>query len=321
MLEIADRTTFKHVTLILLLLLLSLALTASIIYNQHHFTGSADSPYLSSRTRKDPPLVPGKQVPEQAALKPTHLCEAIARGETDGFRTWRVSAVLQQLGLLSSKPLILCPGAGTTATKGLFHSLCRLGILSVHWSKLCLPRTQRQAILSTKASVCQQQHETSLGPEPPARIMVNVTSSNRFPSEEAVNTTLKRLFAVANHSLVSAVLDTPFTEFFWDIFHMFPNSKVILTVRDVEEWAFKRVREHPQTHSILPISRPFGHVLLRDFTRHQRAYQLLLHHALIACLVPSDRLLVVDYFQQSEADIEQRLIKFLGLPNSTVPDM
>ena len=152
--------------------------------------------------------------------------------------------------------------------------------------------------------------------------MTDVTAAPKFPRSEVVNSILSRLFAVGNHSFVSAIMDSPVTEFFWDLYHMFPHAKVVLTVRDVDEWAFKRVKEHHGVHSIFPISQAFGRLLLQNFTLHQRAYQLLLHHTTIACMVPPERLLVVNYFKESEGDIESRLIQFLGLkPYEIAPPM
>ena len=238
-----------------------------------------------------------------------HLCETLFSGRSvmsEGFTLRSEQQRLQQLDLISrTKQLILCPGAGTTATRGLFESLCKLGVPSLHWKKLCLPLSKAKECHPEPLFINRKQKAKGKGKRPelnkkqlvqdsslqrlhndfddgsaghaelvnsadhlkrleaPASIMTDVTAAPKFPRSEVVNSILSRLFAVGNHSFVSAIMDSPVTEFFWDLYHMFPHAKVVLTVRDVDEWAFKRVKEHHGVHSIFPISQAFGRLLLQ----------------------------------------------------------
>lgn len=236
----------------------------------------------------------------------SHICDTIVGGDVDGFNLFGERKRLRDLGLQSRKPLLLCPAPGTTATRGLYFTLCKLGVASVHWKRACVAATARKHLCDEGSPLV----------EGPADIFADIVSAGAFPTEATVNSTLQRIFAFANHTHLSAMIDTPSAELFWDLYHMFPNAKVILTIRDVEQWALQRVAKHSRT--LMPSSQPFG-LQLTKFSPHQRAYQLLLHYATIACLVPSDRLLLLNYFSESEADIERRIVEFLGLLNASKP--
>eukprot|EP01104_Vermistella_antarctica_P020682 TRINITY_DN8965_c0_g1_i1.p1 TRINITY_DN8965_c0_g1~~TRINITY_DN8965_c0_g1_i1.p1 ORF type:complete len:324 (-),score=61.42 TRINITY_DN8965_c0_g1_i1:329-1300(-) len=262
----------------------------------------------------DQPLAVHDELPAAAALPQAsqHPCETYYSSKKEGFFMKSTPTKLKQMGLVSKKEFILCPGAGTTATRGLLDVLCTLGVPSLHFEAMChLNQSYAQGRHFPRTGLVAPKGGGYVPHESPANI--SSVLKDAVPSQEVVDDVLRRVFRVVDDSSVRAWMDTPTTELFWDLFNMFPKAKVILTVRDVDSWAKKRAKQHPRQHSFMPLLEPFGQLFLDTFTPQQRAFQLLLLHNTILCIVPRDRLLVVDFFNDSEDEIMKQVADFLKL--------
>jgi hypothetical protein len=140
---------------------------------------------------------------------------------------------------------------------------------------------------------------------------------------------------------VDAVCDLPAAVFYKELLAAYPESKVVLTVRDVNAW-YPSIRDHFARHAItnetrlkFRLARRFGvkHDAFREsdidsFRRHLRHYvygstvprEFLFkkryrdHNALVIATVPRERLLVMDI---TEGDGWEKLCPFIG---ANIPD-
>jgi len=140
---------------------------------------------------------------------------------------------------------------------------------------------------------------------------------------------------------VDAVCDLPAAVFYQELLAAYPESKAVLTVRDVNDW-YPSIRDHFRRHPItnetrlkFRLARRFGinHDAFREsdidrFRRHLRHYvygstvprEFLFkkryrdHNALVMATVPKDRLLVMNI---TAGDGWEKLCPFIG---ADIPD-
>ena len=139
---------------------------------------------------------------------------------------------------------------------------------------------------------------------------------------------------------VDAVCDLPAGVFYRELMTAYPESKVVLTVRDVNAW-YPSIREHFRRHPItnetqlkfrlarkLGIENAFRESDIDRFRRHLRHYvygstvprEFLFkkryqdHNALVVATVPKERLLVMDI---TAGDGWEKLCPFIG---ADIPD-
>lgn len=152
--------------------------------------------------------------------------------------------------------------------------------------------------------------------------------------------------SVANPSFrryddVDAVVDLPAALFYRELMQAYPESKVVLTVRDLDAW-WRSIKVHftatapiaEQDRILLRLLYKLGWRMRQrqfdDFRRHVRnlAYgsptpteflykkRFFEHNALVAASVPAERLLIMDI---GAGDGWQKLCGFLNLPVPSVP--
>lgn len=139
---------------------------------------------------------------------------------------------------------------------------------------------------------------------------------------------------------VDAIEDEPIPQLFPLIYRAHGDStKVVLTVRNATEWVERRDQwlsyGAKGVSDIAPLAAGFASsvanaTLMRDgASLHEMrshssaltAYSYMAMSALAICLVPRQNLLVLNVFEQSDAEMWQQLRKFLGAPETNSSDV
>jgi len=206
---------------------------------------------------------------------------------------------------VSRKPLIVGAGAGTTGTQAIAYAASLLGLRVIHFTEMWNPWGKRNLTFGDKSSrdpamVIGQYGLWSVEKEASAEDCLEKGREVGFSQFEAVD----------------AVFDSPFPEYAYDLFRSFPNSRVILTVRDPPEWLRHRLAHHPGSNA--HYLRPCG-VRLDSF--HPTIGEGLFRatNDWVACVSPSDRLLKIDLFRPyRERDMWDQLMRLVGVQNVTL---
>jgi hypothetical protein len=142
---------------------------------------------------------------------------------------------------------------------------------------------------------------------------------------------------------VDAVCDLPSAFFYRELADAYPNAKLILTARDVNDW-YPSIREHFRSHPIANEMRlkyrltkklgieswtfrepeidtfrrhlrrnVYGNTVPREFLYKKRFVE---HNERVKAAIPPNRLLVIDI---TAGEGWEKLCPFLGLPISTAP--
>jgi hypothetical protein len=139
---------------------------------------------------------------------------------------------------------------------------------------------------------------------------------------------------------VDAVVDLPASLFFKELADAYPEAKVVLTIRDVDDW-WRGVKRHFEVNYVAnerllrhrvaqAIGVPFRERPEDSFRRLLRQYaygstipteylykkRFIEHNHLVQTLIPPERLLVIDI---TKGDGWQKLCPFLGLDTMTSP--
>lgn len=139
---------------------------------------------------------------------------------------------------------------------------------------------------------------------------------------------------------VDAVIDLPASLFFKELADAYPEAKVVLTVREVDEW-WRGVKRHFEVNYVAnerllrhrvvqSIGVPYRERPEDSFRRVLRQYaygstvpseylykkRFIEHNLLVQTLIPAERLLVIDI---TKGDGWQQLCPFLGLDMMTSP--
>lgn len=105
--------------------------------------------------------------------------------------------------------------------------------------------------------------------------------------------------------------DLPVGTHFLDFFACRPNAKVLLTTRPAPGWAKARLRHLRDSEP--PLESPCG-LKMRDAPAAVGEALFSAHDDLVRCLVPKERLFVVDVFSQSTSGLSARIANFAGRP-------
>lgn len=122
----------------------------------------------------------------------------------------------------SNKAMIICAGEGSTGTRSLHAALAQLGYVSAHYDSVLVP-------------------------DPHIKFRANNAPNkltNSFSMHTAWITYMRNKeydhFDFRIFDEFDAIGDTPIPQYFPFLLDAYPNSKVILTVRNATEWAIKR---------------------------------------------------------------------------------
>eukprot|EP00928_Gymnodinium_smaydae_P097241 TRINITY_DN8761_c0_g2_i1.p1 TRINITY_DN8761_c0_g2~~TRINITY_DN8761_c0_g2_i1.p1 ORF type:complete len:376 (+),score=30.16 TRINITY_DN8761_c0_g2_i1:103-1128(+) len=200
--------------------------------------------------------------------------------------------------ITSHRGIVISVGSGTTGTRALANALRMLGLNIQHW----YDQGDNLEFISAV--------------------------------EEALKLPERQCFAKLNEAnyvqllkKVGALLDTPASEMFLDLWLVFPKAKFILTTRKSDDWAAKRLKEHPDSY--LPVERPcslprFNNKMVSNVTSNFGDFSLIdkqdmfdAHNELVRCTVPKDRLFEFDVFSNPPDNLMSKLSQFLDLPPPT----
>lgn len=183
------------------------------------------------------------------------------------------------------KGIILCAGFGTTGTRSLTSGLRLMNLTGEHWEE---------------GSYVNKLYG-KLGPW-----------SNLPEGDPNCKETLRNLFPSSFRYDKEFLADSPAGELFLDFLWTFPDSKVILTSRPPEEWARKRMMNHPGV--IAPLEEPCG-FRIEKFSVAENAAMFAAHNDLVRCVVPKERLFEINPWEDSQEkmrDLMKNLASFLG---------
>jgi len=202
------------------------------------------------------------------------------------------------------RPFIWGAGSGSTATGSLFAALLKLNFNAVH------AVSGAGVDLRLFERFMHTWHEYDEGS---CRRLVRSLNLSDMPEN------------------VDAVVDTPASELFIDIFLAYPKARFILTVRPAEEWAHARRHMYDWVTNGLvnippdlpvPIQEPCGDLTVADverFSEKDLATLFSLQNDLVRCAVPQERLFEIDVFTQNTAHVMSNLSRFLNVPDPGVP--
>jgi hypothetical protein len=199
----------------------------------------------------------------------------------------------------STKRMIFGAGAGTTGTRSVATAIQRIASLyDLGW---------------------KTQHWMYAPPENCNWTVSLHDAVSPFQSQEKCEKGLRSFDFSGLHDSVGAMFDTPVFELFIDFFLSFPNAVWILTTRPSHEWALKRKsggEENELLHamSLLPMEEPCGRGVVAQSSTESLSRMFDLTNDLIRCMVPSERLLEVNFFSNQTYTMGQ-LVSFLGFPS------
>jgi hypothetical protein len=105
--------------------------------------------------------------------------------------------------------------------------------------------------------------------------------------------------------------DLPVGTHFLDFLACRPNARVLLTTRPAPEWARARLRHSRDSEP--PMESPCG-LKMRDAPTAVGEALFSAHDDLVRCIVPKERLFVIDVFSQSTSGLSARIAHFAGRP-------
>jgi len=196
----------------------------------------------------------------------------------------------------SQHSLIIGAGYGTTATRAVRDFFGNAGLRVAHWkSMINMNSTEQQ------------------------RWRLTFHKLSKLKPSEYHNYDFTHL-----HEFVDVVMDTPIQPLLPFLYRQYPNSQVILTLRNATDWARHRHRDHAT--SPLPLAEFFAPAvalekhnetnLFSPFEMHPHGQNLAittlayeLHNTMVRCLVTESRLVEVDYFsgKMTQQQVKERL--------------
>lgn len=200
---------------------------------------------------------------------------------------------------VSSKPLIIVASPGGTGTTSINLALNEIGLHSKHGTSFIM----FTEVLAGAAHIkyCPDRDWT--------------------PKE--VKTCLNTVRTLNYASLLessTAVMDTPVSELFIDIFLAFPNAKVIYADRPTKDWVATRQRAGT---ALLPLQEPCGQMLTpkkpMNVTDEDAAGLFDLHAKFVRCIVPEDQLFTYNLWTDPKErldDLVAELAAFVGKPST-----
>jgi Sulfotransferase domain len=234
-----------------------------------------------------------------------------------------VSASLDQL---RSKPIVIGAGQGTTATHGfvrLFAESKGYNMTAVHWATCCANNGR------CCASLAVAKGETFCAPSCLGRSAEIGIITGKFlrgfkplrPSQvgvgpgdwiEATRATLEDVRLIEALASFDVLCDAPVAQYVYYLYKLFPRALIVYTDRAPLAWASRRVGGHPAT----PVSALFAHrhrdYAVSEFSQVLNAAMFVAMRHFVECLVPAERLLVVDFFEQTPRDAAAAIKAFVG---------
>src|SRR3989338_3922617 len=192
----------------------------------------------------------------------------------------------EELGPVSSRPLLIHASAGSTATRSLAKELALFGVTTLHWRQ-CYGPSCGECIASGALQLWSSLEA----------LLPKITSSQ-----------LMSFFADNEAKLrcADALSDSPVARLAPALLRMFPNSLVLFTDRSAEEWVAAR-KDHSANlaRHLNLVDFPYfgpcsedaeGALVLAAHSDGDLALLYDAHRSLMFCSVSPDRLLVVRYF-------------------------
>lgn len=215
-------------------------------------------------------------------------CVGLYADKLDAVRPGLGKAIRSHPGTVrktSRRRLVIGAGSGSTGTSSLTTALTQLGLTVAHDHQTPIPKNEycpfwghMRYTLFTEASKC-------------------IPYLREFDFTDVPKG-------------IDAVVDTPYTELFVDLFLAFPRARFILTDRPKEEWAKKRMRFAGGITS-MPVQEPCGMTVERDQPLDQFAELFTINNDFVRCVVPRGRLFELDVFQNRTPDLLMGLARFL----------
>jgi hypothetical protein len=309
--------------LCLLLLLLLLAVDANGANDQLH-SSDADDMQLNAVHRANSAVHERRCFADYARhLRATHDSR-LAAIAFDLLPT--LLNVSSSLDRLRSKPIVIGVGQGTTATHGFVRLLAEskhYNMTLQHWDSCCAsdgrccPFSAIVKGVEVCAPSCLARHDElgvvsrelfggfkALRPDQAAVEPADWIEATRAPLED-----VRLIEALAAFDVLS---DAPVPQYVYYLYKLFPRALIVYTDRAPLRWASRRIERHPNT----PVSALFAHrhpdYVVSEFTEALNAAMFVAMRHFVKCLVPAERLLAVDFFEQTPRDIATALKAFVG---------
>jgi Sulfotransferase domain len=231
--------------------------------------------------------------------------------------------------LLSRKSMLIDASPGSTGTHGLASYLSSLDTWNMsvlHWAECFSPeRSSSSLSLSFMSKRCTYNAVDECGRRCRLgfserrynlrEMLVQLPpKSNVEPRRwvESAREMLERGDTLRALASFDALTDAPFNHYFYFVYRLFPRAYVMLTDRDAAEWAAKRARGHGAVPTELPFAHRHRDYGVAQFDKRVNARLFNAHMRFVECLVPRDRLLRINLFEQRPRDIADTLHSFVG---------
>jgi len=267
------------------------------------------------RHKSFPTRIPAQHVPKSGFfdLGGAHCSVGCSRTYIDRAKQLDEAAGSQLTRLLCSpfnystspKPLIIGAGAGTTGTQTVAYAVSLLGLKVIHFREMWNPWGRRNLTFGDKSD---------------ADPGIGMQFYRLWGVEEDVNATSclekGRRLEFKRFEDVDAVFDSPFPAYTYDLIRAYPNSRIILTVRDPSTWVVKRRTHHPN---------PDAHYLrscgakLANLSESAGAELFRATNDWVQCVSRVDRIVKINVFRPyRDQDLWDKLMHLTGVQNSTL---
>lgn len=188
----------------------------------------------------------------------------------------------------SDQAIVLGAGMGTTATRSLEVALRILGLSGDHWGK-------EQWRLAWELGYANSEF--------------NMSRCRGFLGHCFGEGTTPERWSYTKEYM----MDTPVGELFVDFYAVYPKAKFILTNRPAENWVDARLNNHGD-NEFAPLQEPCNQ-RMKNYSRHELISLFKYHAELVRCMVPKDRLLEINVWEDSKGKMDnlmEDLAKFVG---------
>mmetsp|Transcript_11021 Transcript_11021/g.27053 ORF Transcript_11021/g.27053 Transcript_11021/m.27053 type:complete len:300 (-) Transcript_11021:97-996(-) len=206
----------------------------------------------------------------------------------------------------SDHPIILGAGEGTTATRFMARMLASMGFEIGHWEELYSAHPELdpkntsdlEFLSSNKTRVQEWKYDHS------NLMSIKPDELDAFDFKPILDK-------------YEGVMDTPISSLFPYIFRQYPNSKVILSLRDPRQWTKSRVQNHPgaaMPMMSLSVDSPDslrGSSRSRTYPNSAFEFWFSVYNTMVTCVVPKTRLLVINVFEQDPEQIAAKMKQFI----------
>ncbi|KAG5177776.1 hypothetical protein JKP88DRAFT_281758 [Tribonema minus] len=205
---------------------------------------------------------------------------------------------------VSQKPLIIGAGPGTTATRSVSKAVNLLGLRVVHYGA-GFERDGTPYPPGVSNACSNWDKNLALFGVNDMYDMLLLNATTVTACHDAFDAFNLRLY-----DDLDAVFDSPVHHVTYRLLQLYPNAKLIFTHRDPDVWVEKRVAHQM---AMPAVQQPCG-MILEHLTNEQNVAAYNANLELLECIMPAERMLMVNVWAQPGREIFESLADFLQRP-------